>query len=1135
MTTREHIDYADPKYRDAAAAILRRHDNFEAEANITTAVRDFLIETGLVKSEEMVEENPPADTSRRAVDLTALNTFVEMKRRIGSAGGFSPNPEYVAQLDDYLAQSERQGRVRMGLLTDGKYWLLRWPGAGPVNTAPPYAFTLDSPDRWLPLYEWLRDNALEAMENIPSDRDSIAKHFGLNSPNYQRDITALKILYEQNAGLETIQVKRRLWHDLLRTALGETSYSPEQMDDLFIRHTYLSAVIGMVVQASFNIDLRDLAANEPEDLLYGRRFRNATGLHGIVESDFFTWPAEVEGRPLLQTLARRVAKFNWREAPADIGAILYQTVIPPEERRQLGEYYTPAWLARTMVQELVTDPLNQRVLDPSCGSGTFIAEAVSHFVQAALPDGEKPELHPKEIINRLRGNVTGIDIHPVAVHLARASWTLAALPAIQAARDNGFSNSLSIPVYLGDSLQLRFRTGDMFAENAITIQTQDEENTELVFPVSLVDRAEDFDSLMSDVAEAIEQGDDPALSLDDNHITNPEERQTIQATIATMQELHKQGRNHIWAYYTRNMVRPVSLSRSKVDVLIGNPPWINYNQTSAVLRDELRNLSQERYGIWTGGRYATHQDVAGLFFTRCVDLYLKERGVIGFVMPHSALQSGQYSKWRTGKWESPPTGRGAKRASAYTLSVEFTYKTAWDLQPLKPPDFFPMASCVVFARSTGQSGIAAPLTGEVESWQGTTGSDNVERLHYGIADTSTGRISPYTDLAWQGASIVPRCLFFVKETENTAIIQAGQTITVNPRRGSLDKAPWKDLDLTAISNQTIEKTHLFDVHLGETIAPYVTLEPLKALLPLKQGDNGVPNDDSGVGGIHLGRLDQRMRQRWQTISQLWENNKAPANKLTLLGQLDYLHKLTSQLEWRQNPGTRPIRIIYTASGEPTAALLQDAKAITESNIYWVACKDMEEANYLLAIINSDVLYQAVQPLMTKGQFGPRHLQKHLWKLPIPEFDPKQKLHVVIAKAGERAAAGAAQKLAEVREDWGSKFTVAIARRQLRAWLRSDSAPEGKEVEAAVAALLGQGVDYRGTITIEADKRFGKPCIRGIRMTVQDVMEYLAGGDTWAGLLEGFDNLTEADLYVCLSFAAAEKMDDDYSKLRYAVI
>ena len=81
----------------------------------------------------------------------------------------------------------------------------------------------------------------------------------------------------------------------------------------------------------------------------------------------------------------------------------------------------------------------------------------------------------------------------------------------------------------GDALQLRFRTGDMFAEHNVTVQVEDEENTELVFPVSLVERAETFDALMSDVAEAIEKGDDPTLALDDNQITDSGERLTLGA------------------------------------------------------------------------------------------------------------------------------------------------------------------------------------------------------------------------------------------------------------------------------------------------------------------------------------------------------------------------------------------------------------------------------------------------------------------------------------------------------------------------------------------------------------------------------------------------------------------------------
>ena len=65
MTT--HLDITDPRYADADASILRRHDNFEAEANITTAVRDFLVLTGLANGDEIIGKNPPTDASRRAV------------------------------------------------------------------------------------------------------------------------------------------------------------------------------------------------------------------------------------------------------------------------------------------------------------------------------------------------------------------------------------------------------------------------------------------------------------------------------------------------------------------------------------------------------------------------------------------------------------------------------------------------------------------------------------------------------------------------------------------------------------------------------------------------------------------------------------------------------------------------------------------------------------------------------------------------------------------------------------------------------------------------------------------------------------------------------------------------------------
>lgn len=63
------------------------------------------------------------------------------------------------------------------------------------------------------------------------------------------------------------------------------------------------------------------------------------------------------------------------------------------------------------------------------------------------------------------------------------------------------------------------------------------------------------------------------------------------------------------------------------------------------------------------------------------------------------------------------------------------------------------------------------------------------------------------------------------------------------------------------------------------------------------------------------------------------------------------------------------------------------------------------------------------------------------------------------------------------------------------------------------------MDYSGIITIEPGKRSGKPCIRGLRITVSDILEYLASGMTEAEILHDFPELTKEDVRACLAFAA----------------
>ncbi len=246
----------------------------------------------------------------------------------------------------------------------------------------------------------------------------------------------------------SIEVKKELWQDLLAAALGEAGQVSDS-EDLFLRHTYLSATVGIAIHAAFGLNAAEIAQHSPGDLLGGNRFYLDTGTHGAINQRFFSWPAEVDGfKDWLVPLAEAVDRFEWTSLDQDFARILYQTVISADERRELGEYYTPQWLADAIVEEVVTDPLRQSVLDPACGSGTFLYAALRRYINAARGAG----IDPSRMLDWVLNNVVGMDVHPLAVLLARATWLFAVRELL---RDARWRQGTTVPVYLGDSLQLR--------------------------------------------------------------------------------------------------------------------------------------------------------------------------------------------------------------------------------------------------------------------------------------------------------------------------------------------------------------------------------------------------------------------------------------------------------------------------------------------------------------------------------------------------------------------------------------------------------------------------------------------------------------------------------------------------------
>ena len=656
--------------------------------------------------------------------------------------------------------------------------------------------------------------------------------------------------------------------------------------------------------------------------------------------------------------------------------------------------------------------------------------------------------------------------------MAKATWVMASHPLIMAAREAGEGGEeIVAPIHLGDSLQLRYDNSQLIGQSYIELHTSeilDETGGEIVFqvPLNLARQVERFDNLMLNIAEAIDNGDDTDRILDQHGILEPDAREPLEVTIDSMSKLHQAGRNHVWAYYLRNMSRPAVISEQKVDAIIGNPPWLVFRESAGIIRSELEGLSRNQYQIWAGGRFSPYQDIATLFFCRAADLYLRPEGNIGMVLPHSALRSGHNLKWRGGYYEESRSSH-PRRA----ISVDFSVKPPWDLSLLEPKGFFPMASCVAFASFTGGWGdvgthrnSAKPLApGKVEVWKGTTGSADVERVVTDLIHDDGTHRSPYASLSNNGVSIFDRRLFFVSAYQNDNRFALPNTRKTYPFIGSQDK---KKYSVDQLSGMVVRDDNIFDVHLGETLAPYATLTPRTAVLPLSKATMEVPLDHSRCRltetGEHQGgrkcfldeqALDPNMRSRWAIMERLWDANKSKSDRKSLFERLNWFNSLISQLNYLSSAAPHAARIAYTGHGRPTASLITDSRAILDYTLFQVRCDSVAEAHYLLAIINSMALENAVVPFMPMGQFGARHLQKHLWKLPIPKYDPDSEMHLDLSRLGEAAGKSAQERISILRESIAAgSLTVTKARSELRhKWQKENS--ECKAIEQLVGELL----------------------------------------------------------------------------------
>ena len=1044
------------KEQEAFGLVVERHKSSASENDIRNAFQRFMETAGVAEASEMTTERPPGVGNPGRMDLYVHNTCIEFKTNILRGG--TPDPEYVAQLDGYLKNLLKAGSgVRNGILTDGVHYFLRRVGEEDLPLQKNETRSIfDRPEQAPRLREYLHSIISSPSENISPTAENLERHFGNSSDVFLAGNLLLKEAYEAHRDDPTVAVKRRLWQDLLQVALGkDAATAGDESDWLFIRHTYITSLVAVIMQQQLLGDVAHYASERPDALLKGHILAEQSDLHGVIDADLFTWPTEVGESTYLREIARVVEWFDWTQNAKEVGPTLYQNVITQEERKRLGEYYTPRWLAKEITETVVDAPLSQRVLDPSCGSGTFIETAVERILN------HSGGLSPTETLKKLQENVVGIDIHPVAVQLAKATWVMAAADTIRAARAEGTdTGAVSAPIYLGDSMQLRYDTGTLSASQSIELETHEtlpDHTAPIIFsiPRELARRQADIDRLVSEMATAIDEGRNAEHVADAYEMSN-QCRQSIKAVAALMAELHAADRNHVWAYYIRNMIRPAVIAEEKVDCIIGNPPWLTYNQSADIIRQELREMSEKRYQIWAGGKQASNQDIATLFYTRCAELYARPGTQIGMVMPHSALRAGQHLKWRSGNYKR----KGGRNTPSIGLNLRV--HEPWDLDNVVP-NFFPMPASVVFAQyiGVGQGAALAPAT--VQVWRG-----NCQEHYAGISRQSEtlhhddGKFkSPYAELTRNGVKIEDRRLFFVETVPHTAMLPTANTTNVRPRLGTQDKVTYEG-QLNKLEG-VVSNDHLFDVYLGECVAPYVALDPLKAAMPVHRPTMTMPLVHEACAGdrhdacrLDLEFLHHSMRRRWANATEMYNETHQQRVIKELYDRLNYQKILTSQLEYLQGTITNDetVRVAYTESGQPTAAIIRDNRAIVDRTLYQTVCQSEDEARYVLALINSNALAAATAPFMPKGLYGPRHFEKHGWKLPIPRYNPSDPLHVHLSELGKAAESECAALIAN--SDIPTKPAGDAQSRSARKMLRHKWQPNSEvaqAIEDAVAQLL----------------------------------------------------------------------------------
>jgi N-6 DNA Methylase len=555
------------RMRDAVARNLP-HD--QRRQYLADLLRDGF---GIDSEEVELEHRVKVDEIRGRIDLLYRRLLFEVKRDLDRE-----DADVQAKLGLYLT---RVGESGFALTTDGTRFDAYRLGERGVNFVGRLPISDVVSDETI--FAWL-DSFLFSQETVVPTAEDVVRRFGPDSPVYLALSDELRLLWDDVREEPSIAVKRQEWDALLRMVYG----SEKGSDDLFVRHTYLALLARLFAYLALAGELP--TAGEELEVISGQAFERR-GINNLVEEDFFVWIAHgtTAGRAgdLLSRLARHLGLYATDQIDEDLLKQLYETLVDPVDRHDLGGYYTPDWLADLVLREAGYRS-GMTVLDPACGSGTFLFSAIRLLREEGLSGAE--------LVREAEARLAGFDVHPLAVTVSRANFVLAL------GRDAA-EHEVTVPVWMADSLAVPLGTFGRPIE--VRVPDDPEGNARrFVLPTEMKDIREGA------LREAVEATADLARS----GVSDADAQRSLSATLADLgaggfedvwmgnlrlfRELVAHGEDSIWRFVLSNAVRPQVVARKPVEMVVGNPPWLPLRSISDPdYQDRVADLALH-YGTW---------------------------------------------------------------------------------------------------------------------------------------------------------------------------------------------------------------------------------------------------------------------------------------------------------------------------------------------------------------------------------------------------------------------------------------------------------------------------------------------------------------------------------------------------------